>query len=95
MKDVISSIVGVCVMIFVLFSIMSEVPDSFRHEGFFFDKYPSWMDVVFAFGAAIISMISGFVSGCIAYAVLDNRSIKLWITNGIQRYRDRSIHKFN
>lgn len=95
MKEVISAIVGACVTIFVVLYIMNEIPDSFGYDGFFFDKYPRWMDVVFAFGVVFISLGAGFVSSCIANAVLNSRGVKLWIANRLQRYLDCNVHKFN
>lgn len=95
MKTVIPIIFGASVLVFVAIFISTSIPDTFKYGGVYFDKYPRWMDLVFALGLSVISMLAAFVSGAIVYSVLDSRRIRLWITNRLQRYLDHSRYKFN
>lgn len=95
MKETVSTIIGACVLVFFVFFLIGEIPDSFRRDGIYFDKFPKWMGLVFVIGVAAISILSAFIADAITYSILECKEIKIWIKVRLQRYKNRGIYKFH
>lgn len=95
MKETISIIIGVCVGVFGVIFIINEIPDSFQYGGIYFDKYPKWMEVVFALGIMTISAFTAFIIGSITYSILESKQIRMWIKVRLQLYKNRNRYKFH
>lgn len=95
MKEGISTIIGMCTLVFMSSLITSNIPDSFLHGGIYFDIHPIWMEFVFILGIIVISAFSAFVIGSIVYAILEREYIKMRIKELIRSYKERNTYKFN
>ncbi len=95
MKETVLIIIGSCVCAFGIIFISNAVPDSFRHGGIYFDKYPIWMNFVFIVGIIAISAFAAFIIGSAIYSVLECKEIKIWIKERLQRYKNRNRYKFH
>lgn len=70
--SILASIVFFVCLLWIAFS----TPDDFRAGGMFFDKYPSWMDLVYVLGIIAASAFIAFIAFFVSVLIIDRTGLR-------------------